>query len=242
MARKSPPGRAGRAATGRRGSLRTFYLALGLLALLGLGAVFLRARALTQPAPSSATGGAVLATQSTSGRTPEGFYYKGSPDAPVTVVEYSDFQCPACAAYASQLAAGIDQRYVETGKVRFVYHDFPLPNHANAPAAAAASRCAGEQNAFWPMHDLLFTRQSAWAKERDPQRLFVSYADELKLDRGAFTGCLTSGRYATPLREAAAEATKLGIPGTPTFIVDGRQVDARELEAAIEDALRAKGR
>lgn len=177
-----------------------------------------------------------------SGRTPEGFYYKGSPDAPVTVVEYSDFQCPACAAYALRLAPTIDQRYVETGKVRFVYHDFPLPNHANAVPAATAARCAGERNAFWSMHDLLFARQADWARQREPRGLFLSYAEELKLDRTAFSGCLAGDRYTAELRAAAMAATRLGIPGTPTFIVGDRQVDANGLEAAIEDALRATGR
>ena len=77
--------------------------------------------------------------------TPEGYAYEGSPDAASTVIEYGDFQCPSCAAYATHQEATFDQRYVETGKVRFIYHDFPLPEHNNAVLVAAAARAAGGQ-------------------------------------------------------------------------------------------------
>lgn len=226
----------------RRSSLPVFYALLGVLALAGVAVLAARARDLPSPAGDRSATVAVRTVNAPTGLTPEGFYYRGQPDAPVTVVEYSDFQCPACAAYALRYADEIDRRYVETGQVRFVFHDFPLPNHANAPRAATAARCAGEQGAFWSMHDLLFVRQQEWAQDANATRRFGAYAGDLGLDRAAFTGCLSANRYAEPLRQAAAAANRVGIPGTPTFIVAGRQVDTSQLAAAIEAALRARER
>src|SRR5581483_7397993 len=136
------------------------------------------------------------------GVTPEGYAYKGRPDAPVTVTEYGDFQCPSCGNFSTQLEATFDQRYVETGKVRFVYHDFPLPQHGNAVIAAAAARAAGEQGRFWEMHELLFARQRAWSEQSNVQPLLSSYAEALGLDRQSCAQVLTSQKYAPALTTA----------------------------------------
>ena len=176
------------------------------------------------------------------GVTPEGYAYKGSPDAPVTVIEYGDFQCPSCAAFATQQEAAIDQRYVETGKVQFIYHDFPLPQHDNAVIAAAAARAAGEQGKFWQMHDLLFTRQRTWSTSNAIQPLLVSYAEAIGLDRQAFEQALTSEKFVAALETARQQSGQRGVQATPTFDVNGRLVDASQLEAAIEAALQAQGK
>jgi protein-disulfide isomerase len=175
------------------------------------------------------------------GVTPEGYAYKGSPDAAVTVIEYGDFQCPACAAFATQQEALIDQRYVETGKVRFIYHDLPLLQHDNAIIAAAAARAAGEQGKFWPMHDLLFARQRAWSNSSAIQPLLVSYAEAIGLDRQAFEQALTSEKYVAALEAARQQSGQRGVQATPTFDVNGTLVDASQLEAAINAALQAQG-
>jgi protein-disulfide isomerase len=176
------------------------------------------------------------------GATPEGYAYKGSPDAAVTVIEYGDFQCPSCAAFATQQEAAIDQRYVETGKVRFIYHDFPLPQHDNAVIAAAAARAAGEQGKFWPMHDLLFARQRTWSTSTNIQPLLSSYAEAIGLDRQAFEHVLTSEKYVSALQAARQQSGQRGVQATPTFEVDGTLVDASQLQAAIDAALQAKGK
>jgi protein-disulfide isomerase len=176
------------------------------------------------------------------GVTPEGFAYKGSLDAPVTVIEYGDFQCPACAAFTTQQEAAFDQRYVETGKVRFIYHDFPLLQHEHAVIAAAAARAAGEQGKFWQMHDLLFTRQRAWSSSSDIQPLLVSYAEALGLDRQAFERALTSKTFVAALEAARQQSGQRGVQATPTFDVGGALVDASQLEAAINAALQAQGK
>ncbi|HET9224985.1 MAG TPA: DsbA family protein [Roseiflexaceae bacterium] len=175
------------------------------------------------------------------GITPEGYAYKGSPEASITVIEYGDFQCPSCAAFATHQEPTFDQRYIETGKVRFIYHDYPLPQHNNAVIAAAAARAAGEQGKFWQMHDLLFARQRAWSTSNDIQPLLGSYAAAIGLDRQAFDQALTSEKYVAALETARQQAGQRGVQATPTFEVNGTLVDASQLEATIETLLQAKG-
>lgn len=176
------------------------------------------------------------------GITPEGYAYKGSPDAPVTVVEYGDFQCPSCANFATQFESQLDQQYIETGKVRFIYHDFPLAQHNHAVIAAAAARAAGEQGKFWAMHDLLFARQRSWSQARDVMPLLRGYADALGLDREAFEQALDSEKYVSAILAAQRAGEQRGVQATPTFEVDGQLVSAPELQMAIEAALQVKGK
>lgn len=225
----------------QRTPLRLFYGLLGAIAVIGAVVLFARARDVAPPPSDVPVDAAVRPLSAPTGTTPEGFWFKGRPDAPVTVLVYSDFQCPSCATAFRLVEGQLDRDYVETGRVRYVYHDFPLPSHANAVPSATAARCAGEQDRFWPMHDLLFSRQREWTTDRDPARRFAGYAGELGLDRGAFERCQGGDTYAAPLRQAATAATRAGIGGTPTFVVDGRQVETPDLIAAVEAALRAKG-
>ena len=219
----------------RRLPLLMIVLAIGVL----LGGALLVSK-LARPTPT-VTPFAARTINAPSGVTPEGYAYKGSPDAAVTVIEYGDFQCPSCAAFATQQEAAFDRRYVETGKVRFIYHDFPLLQHNNAVIAAAAARAAGEQGKFWQMHDLLFTRQRTWAASNDIQPLLGSYAEAIGLDRRAFDQALTSKKFVAALEGARQQSGQRGVQATPTFEVNGKLVDASQLEAAIEALLQEKG-
>jgi len=219
---------------------RRLPLLLIALALGGLLVGAIVVSRLAQPAASVAPFTA-RAINAPTGTTPEGFAYKGRPDAPVTVIEYGDFQCPSCAAFATQQEALFDQRYVESGKVRFIYHDFPLLQHNNAVIAAAAARAAGEQGKFWQMHDLLFTRQRAWSASDDIRPLLGSYAEAIGLDRQAFDQALASEKFVAALEAARQESGQRGVHATPTFDVHGRLVDASQLEAAVEALLQAQG-
>src|SRR4051812_42325120 len=118
----------GRSLPKKRSRLPLLILALALIALIA-GAIIVSQ---SNQTAALVTPFAARTISAPTGVTPEGYAYKGSPAASVTVIEYGDFQCPSCAAFATQQEAGIDQRYVETGKVRFIYHDFPLPQHNNA--------------------------------------------------------------------------------------------------------------
>lgn len=221
--------------------LPIFYGLLLLIALLGGTLLLMQARS-QPPAPAQPSTTLMRPLSAPSGTTLEGFAYKGDPAAPVKVIEYADFQCPACGYFSQTLEPALDQSYIETGKVQLIFHDFPLPQHGNAIPTAAAARCAGAQDAFWPMHDLLFGRQREWQSDHNIQPRLTGYAAELGLDRAAFEQCMADPGLTSALEDAATESAQRGITGTPSFEVNGRIVDATELEAAIQAALSAGGR
>jgi protein-disulfide isomerase len=146
---------------------------------------------------------------------------KGPAGAPVTVVEFSDFQCPFCARVNPTLAK-IQETYA--GKVRIVFRDLPLLNiHKNAGHAAEAAHCANDQNKFWEMHDRLFANQQKLA----PADL-KEHAVALGLDAAAFNQCLDSGKYTADWRRDSEEASRLGLSGTPAFFINGRLVSGAQ--------------
>ncbi|MFN2221367.1 MAG: DsbA family protein, partial [Candidatus Promineifilaceae bacterium] len=147
----------------------------------------------------------------------------GDPDAPVTIVEFTDYQCPYCSQHSLQTLPSIVSELVDTGRVYYILKDLPLDQlHPDARAAAEAARCAGDQGAYWAMHDALFANQSEWAGQGDAATaLFVDYAAELGLDDAEMTACLESSRFEDAVAANVAEARTLGISGTPMFFVDG---------------------
>ena len=165
---------------------------------------------------------------------------RGNADAPVTVVEYADFQCPACGVFATTMEAGIVKDYIDTGKVRLVFHDFPLPQHANAIPAAEAARSAADQGAFWPYHDLLYAKQAEWENSSEPLALFAAYAEQLKLDRSKFEAAFNSHTHQATIMQLYQDSSNGGVNQTPTFVIDGKAYYANELRAAIDAALTAK--
>jgi protein-disulfide isomerase len=143
----------------------------------------------------------------------------GDPNAPVVVREFADYQCPGCGLFAEQVER-LKREYVDTGKVRFVYFDFPLGQHRNAVPAALAARCAGDQQAFWPMQSLLFERQARWSNQADPAAVFAGFARELKLDEGRFSSCLAARRHLPAIERSLEVARQLRVASTPTVFVD----------------------
>lgn len=125
------------------------------------------------------------------GTTMAGDPYRGNPDAKAVVVEYTDFQCPACAEFASSTQPTVTQKYIDTGQAMWVFKNLPLNTHPQAAAAAAAGECAADQGKFWEMHDRLFASVTQWAVP-DPDPELVRLADELGLDREVFAKCLGS--------------------------------------------------
>jgi protein-disulfide isomerase len=224
----------------KRSPLRTFYIIIGVIAVIGIAALATMALRSGQSAASPSTLLNRPPLNAPTGRTADGYYTKGQPNAPVMLIEYSDFECPFCGAFAADSELSIDRDYVETGKLLFVFHDFPLQQHPNAIPAAEAARCAGDQNAFWPMHDRLFATQDQWASNPQPQSQFVGYAEQLKLNSSTFTQCLTSGKHAAEIAKAQQEGTQIQIPGTPTFVIDGKQYTADQIRGVIDAALQSR--
>jgi protein-disulfide isomerase len=150
--------------------------------------------------------------------------YKGSDSARVTIVEVSDFQCPFCRQWFDQTYAKLDSAYIRTGKVRMVFINYPLPNHTQAYPAAKAALCAGAQGKFWPMHDRLFSTQSQWSGQADAAQRFARFAVDVGLDAAAWRDCYENDRVAPVVINDVSGVSGAGIQGTPTFIVNGRDV------------------
>lgn len=147
---------------------------------------------------------------------------KGRADAPVTVYEMSDFQCPYCREFALGTMPVLEREYIEPGKVRFVYINLPLSSlHRNAATAAEVALCAARQQRFWLMHDLLFRHQDRWAALTSPQAYLLALGDSAGLDRTLLAGCVTSGATAADVRADAERARRSGATSTPTFYMEG---------------------
>ena len=139
----------------------------------------------------------------------------GPDNAPVTIIEFSDYQCPYCQQWHQQVYQKLMAAY--PGKIRFVYRDNPLPMHAEAEPAAEAAECAGDQSAYWKYHDDLFSGQYGLGREA-----FMQYATDLGLDTKAFAACLDSHRFQGEIEADASDAAQVGINSTPSFVVNGR--------------------
>jgi len=144
----------------------------------------------------------------------KGKHAMGAADAPVTVVEFADYQCPFCLRFTKTTFPLLKKKYIDTGKVRWVALNLPLPFHKDARKAAQAAHCAGEQDKFWEMRELLF---------RNPQKLntenLPAHAETLSLDMQAFNSCLQSNRHLAAIDQDAKDAKAVRLTGTPSFII-----------------------
>jgi protein-disulfide isomerase len=146
----------------------------------------------------------------------------GKEDAPVTLVEYSDFQCPACASYHPLVKQLIKE--LSTSTLRFVARHFPLPMHENAEEAARAAEAAGKQNKYWEMHDLLFERQNFWEQETNPDQKFLSYAELLGLNTTTFVADYNSSDVKSRIQRVVIGGEAAGVDRTPLFFLNGQRV------------------
>jgi protein-disulfide isomerase len=141
-------------------------------------------------------------------------YIYGNADAPITIVEFSDFECPYCQRWYDQVWTRLREEYPD--QVRLVYRDFPLPGHPNSTPAAEAANCAGEQDEYYAFHDLLFKGELGLSIDA-----YLSYAGELGLNQDDFKQCLEERRYQAEVEADAAWAANLGVSSTPTFFING---------------------
>lgn len=165
----------------------------------------------------------------------------GKKDAKAVLVEYSDFQCPACKSYHP-----IVKQIVEKNKdtLLFAYRYFPLPLHQNAVPSARAAEAAGLQNHFWEMHDKLFDTQSDWENSKNPQDIFVKYATDLKLDLEKFKKDMNSDGVKNRIDTDQQGGTGLGIDATPTFYLNGKKLESiqsiSDFQKVIDEELKSK--
>ena len=161
-----------------------------------------------------------------------------SASANVTIVEFSDFQCPACGA-AFPVVKKIEADY--GSKVNFVYRHFPLPQHKNGFKAALAAEAAGEQGKFWEMHDKLFVSQDKWGELDNPGDTFTGYAKDLGLETPKFQQDLNDKKLADKINQDQADGTTLGVNSTPTFFINNQKfpgvLNYEEFKSKIDSEL-----
>ena len=141
-------------------------------------------------------------------------YALGRPDAPLTIVEFTDLQCPYCNRFSTQVFGQLKAAYIDTGKVRFVTRDFPLDFHGEAMSAARAARCAGEQGRFWEMRDALVR---GYKQLGGP--FYTTTAMALKLDLASFNSCMTSTKFDAAIKQDMSDGRAVNVEGTPTFVL-----------------------
>jgi len=146
---------------------------------------------------------------------------KGDADAPVTIVEFGDFQCPGCGSFALSVKPQLDGTIVASGQAKFVFYDFPIVSiHPNAFLAARAARCAEDQDKYWEYHETLFRHQARWATASMPSSAFEDYASDVGLDGGDFSACLSSDKYADVVTANMELGTRMGVSGTPSIFIN----------------------
>jgi protein-disulfide isomerase len=143
-----------------------------------------------------------------------GLPFLGKADAPLTLVMFTDYQCPFCTRFETQTLPELKKQYIDTGKLRFVVRDLPLPFHPNAPKAAEAVYCGEEQGKYWELREKLVANT-----DKMDAKLLPDYARQAGLDVDKFSACLESGRYAEKVKASTAVAGSIGISGTPSFVV-----------------------
>ena len=225
------------------GGLKQFYGVLVAVAVIGGGAIgwlMMRKPAISIPANVTVT---ASDTAGFSG------YYLGSDSAPVTITEYGDFQCPLCASWDGVQFPSVRQQLIATGKLRWRYRDWPIDQlHRWTRVAAHAAACADEQGKYWEMHDALYVWQSKWAFSSDAPSLIHDYAVQAGVDGAKYDACMQSKKYAGRIQASYDEGAKLGVGGTPTFLIAGRlyegvqNMSSDEMGRMVDSLIALKGK
>lgn len=221
-------------------NMKRFYILLGTLGLVGAAVVGYTVTvgssgaAATEPVIVDGLDDPAALVRMATGMV------SGNEDAPITIYEFGDYQCPGCGQFALQVKPLVDRAYVDDGKAKFIFYDFPLVTiHRNAFIAARAGRCASDQGMFWEYHDKLFETQPRWANSSGPIGQYKGYAEELGMDGEAFEDCLRSDKYADVVSANMRLGEDLGVSGTPTVMIskgDGmaQRLDTYSFEAISE--------
>lgn len=196
--------------------LNRFYLVLGAVALAGIAWLIYQ---IGKPSGVSIPANVTVLAADTAGFRG---YLLGSPAAPVEVAEFADYQCPACQQFETIQFPAVQQQLIATGMVRWRYRDFPLEMHPHARVAAHAAACANDQNKFWELHQVIYARQPEWSFARNASGKFSDYAKEVGLDVDRYDECMKSAKFAGRIQASVDEGNKLGVSGTPTFLIGGR--------------------
>jgi len=212
---------------------RGFYILIALVVLAGL--VFIGTMASRNSTPT------IREASVTPG--PAQGYLLGDANAPVQVVEFADFECPACGQFSLVTEPDVRQRLIQTGKVAYRYFDFPLPMHRNTLVASLAAACANDQGKFWQMHDALFFNQPEWSSEAtsDPMKYIANYAKQIGLDVDTWKKCVNDQKHLATILGNRDEGNRVGVSQTPTFLIGKKlvvgAVSYDEFRAHVDSAM-----
>lgn len=218
---------------------KVFYWVLGIIAVVGVAALsYVSSK--PKPGPREA-----LDVADTTNAGPAQGYLMGRPDAPVKIFEYADFECPACAGFATITEPDVRKRIIDTGLASITYYDFPLTMHPNTVPASHAAACADEQGKFWSMHDRIFQSQDEWNGQAtdSPKAFFKRYANEVGLDIGRWESCYDAKKYKQRISANLADGLRRGVNSTPTFIINNkvypRSMSYDEMKAVVDAAAKS---
>jgi len=156
----------------------------------------------------------------------------GNKDAKVAIIEFSDYQCPYCKRFHTEAFEQLKKDYIDTGRVSFVYRDFPLSFHQNAQKASESAECADEQGKFWEMHNAIFENQDNIAVSD-----LKKYAKDLGLDTNKFNDCMDLGRMEKEVKKDFADGSAAGVTGTPTFFINGKMLVGAQPYSAFKQII-----
>jgi protein-disulfide isomerase len=211
-----------------------FLIGLALAAIVGIGVIVATTRPTSAPTATAGTSLTVTYTLGGSSRTltltsvsedalSGARFVSGQADAPNTVVEFSDYECPACGLFATQVESAFETEFVDSGKVRYAFRDFPLAQHKNAPLAAQAASCAHAQGRFAPYKALLFRAQALWSSSSSSRaaQQFSDFAAQIGLDAAGFSSCLASNDAQPGIDADLSAGRRVGLQATPSFVING---------------------
>ena len=218
------------------------FILIAVVAFLTVGIATAVYRTKMRPTPAPAAGASAASTAAEEKEDPS-LHVRGPRNAPVTIEIYGDFQCPSCA-IATAAIDELDKQF--PGKLRIVFHEFPLAMHRHALEAAMAAEAAGLQGHFWEMHDMLYQYQAVWSEASNAGFVFSAYASSLGLDPVRFQADAKSPEVRARVAADGAAGAARGVENTPTIFINGREAKAaynrEKLRAAIEEALAEKGK
>ncbi len=209
--------RSAASSAGSKSNNRTFLTILGIVAAGFLGFIVYQAN---KPGPTARVLDPGTPLPEATG------YVLGNADAPVTVLEFADFECPACGQFFTLTEPDVRTRLIETGQIVYKFFDYPLPMHKNTWPASHAAACANEQGKFWEMHDALFNTQDKWSglATSRPKGILKGLAEQIGLDVGQWESCYDSEKYLESITANLREGERLLVGSTPTFVIGKRMV------------------
>jgi len=194
------------------------YIVLGIVFVVG--ASILGWAATRKPDSGAPIAPTPITVDPATAGPPQG-YLMGKPDAPVKILEFADFECPACGRFATITEPDVRKRIIDAGLANVTYYDFPLPQHRNSQPASNAAACADDEGKFWQMHDALFANQDQWNTEAtdDPKPFFMKYASDIGLNASKFEACYNGRTHQKRIEANFAEGERRKVNSTPTFYI-----------------------